>query len=150
VGSDQQAAREMVKRSGQMGVPVTILADQVIVGFNQPALRNAIALLRSSQTSSPTLKLGAQVAEAERILSQQNKPIRTGVVLGRVRPDSLAARAGLQEGDIIIRLNGKAIHNIDNLLTGLQAVVSLKVENSDLAFWRDDREIEGHLPVQFS
>jgi len=67
-----------------------------------------------------------------------------------VRPDSLAARAGLQEGDIIIRLNDKAIHNIDNLLTGLQAVASLKVENPDLTFWRDDRKIEGHLPVQFS
>ncbi|NWJ98427.1 MAG: PDZ domain-containing protein [Chloroflexi bacterium] len=67
-----------------------------------------------------------------------------------MRPDSLAARAGLQEGDIIIRLNDKAIHNIDNLLTGLQAVASLKVENPDLTFWRDDRKIEGHLPVQFS
>jgi glutaredoxin 3 len=38
VAADRDAAREMVKRSGQLGVPVIIIDDRVIVGFNQAQL----------------------------------------------------------------------------------------------------------------
>jgi glutaredoxin len=33
----------MIKKSGQMGVPVITVGDQVIVGFNQKALDEALA-----------------------------------------------------------------------------------------------------------
>ena len=35
VGADRDKAKEMVEKSGQMGVPVTIIDDEVVVGFNQ-------------------------------------------------------------------------------------------------------------------
>lgn len=35
VAIDREAAKEMVKRSGQMGVPVILVDEEVIVGFNQ-------------------------------------------------------------------------------------------------------------------
>ena len=35
VAEDQIKAKEMIDKSGQMGVPVIIINDQVIVGFNK-------------------------------------------------------------------------------------------------------------------
>ncbi len=35
VAADKSKAQEMIKKSGQMGVPVTIIGDVVVVGFNQ-------------------------------------------------------------------------------------------------------------------
>lgn len=48
VSTDQDKAREMIAKSGQMGVPVTVVEDegkeQVIVGFNETALDQAIGV----------------------------------------------------------------------------------------------------------
>ncbi|MCK5615715.1 glutaredoxin family protein [Candidatus Pacearchaeota archaeon] len=38
VGTDQARAQEMVEKSGQTGVPVIIVGDKVMVGFNKPEL----------------------------------------------------------------------------------------------------------------
>jgi len=38
VSVDRAAAREMVEKSGQMGVPQIIINDKVIVGFNRDAI----------------------------------------------------------------------------------------------------------------
>ncbi len=35
MAADKSKAQEMIKKSGQMGVPVTIIGDEVVVGFNQ-------------------------------------------------------------------------------------------------------------------
>jgi len=40
---DQTKAREMIKKSGQMGVPVIIVDEEIIIGFNQKALDEALA-----------------------------------------------------------------------------------------------------------
>ena len=42
VSSDQDAAREMIEKSGQTGVPVIEIDGQIIIGFNEPALRKAL------------------------------------------------------------------------------------------------------------
>ena len=42
VASDQAKAQEMVRKSGQMGVPVLDINGTVIVGFNQPAIERAL------------------------------------------------------------------------------------------------------------
>jgi len=38
VSVDREAAREMVEKSGQMGVPQIVIKDKVIVGFNRDAI----------------------------------------------------------------------------------------------------------------
>jgi len=39
VAEDREKAKEMIKKSGQMGVPVIIVGDnEVVVGFNQSLL----------------------------------------------------------------------------------------------------------------
>ncbi len=35
MAADRSKAQEMIKNSGQMGVPVTVIGDEVVVGFNQ-------------------------------------------------------------------------------------------------------------------
>ena len=42
VGEDDKAREEMIEKSGQMGVPVILVDDQVIVGFDEQALKKAL------------------------------------------------------------------------------------------------------------
>ena len=44
VQEDQEAAQEMIKKSGQMGVPVIDIDGTIIVGFNEQAIRKALKL----------------------------------------------------------------------------------------------------------
>lgn len=44
VGASEKAAREMVKKSKQQGVPVTLVKDTVIIGFDEAALRKELGL----------------------------------------------------------------------------------------------------------
>jgi glutaredoxin-like YruB-family protein len=38
VAQDRDAAKEMIQKSGQMGVPVIIIDSEIVVGFNQALL----------------------------------------------------------------------------------------------------------------
>jgi len=44
VAEDRQAAKEMVEKSGQMGVPVLDIKGTIIVGFNEPMIKEALGL----------------------------------------------------------------------------------------------------------
>jgi glutaredoxin len=44
VASDLEKRREMVEKSGQMGVPVIIIGDELIVGFNKPKIAQLLGL----------------------------------------------------------------------------------------------------------
>jgi glutaredoxin-like YruB-family protein len=44
VSSNKEAAKEMVEKSGQMGVPVIDVDGQIIVGFDKEALKKALNL----------------------------------------------------------------------------------------------------------
>jgi len=43
VSSDPKVANEMIKLSGQMGVPVIVVDGEVIIGFDQPEIERALA-----------------------------------------------------------------------------------------------------------
>jgi len=38
VAEDKDAVKELIQKSGQMGVPVILIDDEVVVGFNQTLL----------------------------------------------------------------------------------------------------------------
>lgn len=44
VAVDRAKAEEMVKKSGQMGVPVVDINGKIIVGFNKPEIDKALNL----------------------------------------------------------------------------------------------------------
>jgi len=44
VATDLEKRKEMVQKSGQMGVPVIIIENDLIVGFNQPQIAKLLGL----------------------------------------------------------------------------------------------------------
>jgi glutaredoxin 3 len=44
VGSDKAKADEMVKKSGQMGVPVLDIEGEIVVGFDKERIKGALGL----------------------------------------------------------------------------------------------------------
>ena len=44
VGKNVKAAREMISKSGQQGVPVIDIDGKIIVGFDERALRKALGI----------------------------------------------------------------------------------------------------------
>jgi len=42
VSADQEKAKEMIEKSGQMGVPVIEINGKIIVGFDQGAIEEAL------------------------------------------------------------------------------------------------------------
>ncbi len=94
----------MIRLSGQRGVPVITVDDDVVIGFDRRRLEE---LLAQKSTAKP--RLGAAVADAAPRLQSE------GAYVGRVKPDSPAARAGLGVGDVIVELNRQPIHNAVDL-----------------------------------
>jgi glutaredoxin-like YruB-family protein len=45
VAADPAAANEMVKKSGQMGVPVIEIGDEIVVGWNEAAIEDILKKL---------------------------------------------------------------------------------------------------------
>ena len=104
VSLDSSVAQELVNKTGQMGVPVTIIDGQTIVGFDRARLERAIG-----KRQRPSL--GASVADASKIMARQGAGITLGAYVGKVRLGSLAERLGLASGDIIIEVNMQRIAN---------------------------------------
>jgi S1-C subfamily serine protease len=94
VSEDRVAAVEMVRRTRQMGVPVIADTEEAIVGFDVPRLKRMAARHRSGGT------LGVAVADAT------DEP---GAKVGRVRPDTPAARCGVAVGDVIVEMSGRPV-----------------------------------------
>ena len=44
VASDMEKRKEMMEKSGQLGVPVILVDDQVVVGFNRSRLARLLGL----------------------------------------------------------------------------------------------------------
>ncbi len=44
VATDLERRKEMVEKSGQMGVPVVVIGDEMMVGFNEERLKEALGL----------------------------------------------------------------------------------------------------------
>ncbi|MFA5362260.1 MAG: glutaredoxin domain-containing protein [Candidatus Omnitrophota bacterium] len=44
VSNDRQKAEEMIKKSGQMGVPVLDIEGKIIVGFDKESIKQALGI----------------------------------------------------------------------------------------------------------
>jgi S1-C subfamily serine protease len=108
VSRDQYAAAEMVKRTGQTGVPVTLINGQLIIGYDQAKLEQEIGRIQKAS-------FGAAVADADKVTGQKGLPLTAGAYIGRIRPDSVAERLKLQVGDIIVEINKQRINSASDL-----------------------------------
>jgi glutaredoxin-like YruB-family protein len=118
VSQDPQAAAEMVRLSGQRGVPVVVMDGQVVVGFNRPRIDQLLA-----QRASYPPKLGAAIADAGRIAAKKGLQLPDGAYVGRVKPGSVADASGLRLGDVIVQLDGQAVrsdHDLERILANVR------------------------------
>jgi len=104
VSIDPSAAQELVSSTGQMGVPVTLINGQTIVGFDRVKLEQAL-----NQKHRPSF--GASVADASKITARQGTGLILGAYVGKTKPGSAAERSGLIPGDIITELNMQNVAN---------------------------------------
>ncbi|MGC8872834.1 MAG: glutaredoxin domain-containing protein [Chloroflexia bacterium] len=136
VSRDQAAAAEMVARSGQFGVPVIVVGDQVIVGFDRTRLERALARVAAQRP-----RLGARVA-ATRTLPGERWAV-DGAYVAHVLPGSPAEAAGLREGDIIVRLAGARVQGPDEIEQRLQEIAP--GQTAEIVWIREGKEMRGHL-----
>jgi glutaredoxin 3 len=111
VSRDSFDAEELVRSTGQMGVPVTIINGQVVVGFDRGRLEQLTTQTQTGQRPA----LGASIADASKITAKQGSGMIFGAYVDRIRPGSIAERIGLAPGDIITELNMKRIANAGDL-----------------------------------
>jgi len=131
VSRDRFAAQELVNKTGQMGVPVTIIDGQTIIGFDRGRLEQAVSQQRPS--------FGAAVADASKITVRMDSGITLGAYVGSVRPGSVAERIGLAQGDIITEVNMQRIANADDLERAISTLT--KGSHVSLIFVRGNREL---------
>lgn len=103
VSVDRAAAQEMVRRSGQRGVPVITIGDEVVVGFDRSRLARIAARLTASAGGRP--RLGLMV---------RDNPAG-GLLVGGVRPGSPAERAGFRPGDLLEAAGGQPVRSVADL-----------------------------------
>jgi glutaredoxin-like YruB-family protein len=134
VSRDPQAAVEMVRISGQRGVPVVVIDGQVVLGANMSLIEQLLA-----QRDGHPPRLGVAIADAGRIAAKKGIQLSSGAYVGRVHPNSAAAIAGVRVGDVIVQLAGQPVrtdgdvHQIGAGLHHGQVV--------DLLIWRNGQTI---------
>lgn len=140
VSRDPQRAEEMVRLSGQRGVPVVLIDDQVVVGFNRPQIDQLLG-----RRETPRLMLGIAIADARRIATKKGLQLPDGAYVGRVNLGSVAARASLRQGDVIVQLAGQAVRtdrDVDRIMADVRPGQVV-----DLLLWRSGQTIT--TTVQF-
>jgi len=102
--ADPTAADELVRRSGQMGVPVIVAGDEVIVGFDRPRLERLAERFRGRSAEALRPRLGLRVKDAP-----------AGAEVAVVHTGSLAERAGVRVGDIVEAIDDQPVRSADDL-----------------------------------
>ncbi len=134
----------MVRRSGQQGVPVTVIGDHVVVGFDKPRLERILASMPGAQTAPAGRKsLGAKVADASRY-AMPGGTASQGAYVGGVNPGSPAEAAGLKAGDVIVAVGNKPVRSVDDLS---RALSHLDANSATLSVARGSNR--RHVTVQF-
>jgi serine protease Do len=83
------------------------------------------ALVRGDAPTRPRLGVALAPPRASRRLrAAVGLPEREGLLVRGVEPDSAAANAGLERGDLLVAAGGRALHGFDDLFDALEAAES--------------------------
>ncbi len=134
VSQDPYRATEMVRVSGQQGVPVSIVDGQVVLGADISRINQILA-----QRAQRAPRLGIAIADAQQIATKKGIQLPDGAYVGRVNAASPAALAGLHTGDVIVQLAGRPIRTDQDVH---QASTDLHYDQTvDLVAWRNGQTI---------
>ncbi len=127
VSSDPVAMQHMVRISGQRHVPVIVKGNQVIIGLDLARLGRLFP-----RNKRPKIRLGVSITDVK---ATDKHP--EGVYVGGVRAGSLAERAGVKKGDIIIELAQHPIKKTSDIHTIMSDV--LTGDPVAITVWRSGR-----------
>lgn len=92
VGLSQDAAEEMVKLSGQYGVPVIRVDDEIIIGFDQTRLQNLVTK-EQKETAYDVVIIGAGPAGLTAAVYCARKKLKTLIISENIGGQALASWA---------------------------------------------------------
>jgi S1-C subfamily serine protease len=111
----------MVNLTGQMGVPVIVIGEEIIVGFDRGRIQSLIEAGKESGDGKQ-IRFGLSVADAQKIAPQAGAMTVTGAIIGGVLPGFLGDKAGLKAGDIITGIGGRNITGAADMEHALEGV----------------------------
>jgi glutaredoxin len=117
VSQDRAAAQELMRKTGQMAVPVITINGETIIGFDRARLEQALSRQPGQRPS-----FGASIADASKITGRQGSVITFGAYVGSVKAGSIAERMGLTQGDIVTEVNMQNVakaSDLESVLSGL-------------------------------
>lgn len=135
VSRDRAAADEMVRLTGQGGVPVIVVGGEVVIGFNRARLEQ----LLTAPGSGCRPRVGLRVANASRYSEHQ------GAYVGEVEGGSSAERAGLRQGDVIVSIDSNRIGgaaDLEQVIAAIRAGTRLVV-----VFIRGERAMQTQMAL---
>ena len=141
VSRDRVAAEEMVRLTGQMGVPVIVVNDEAIIGFDRARLQ---ALLSKGNGRKPP-RLGLKVTDASTIKRKPGEPPLLGAVVGAVAPFAPGERAGIRVGDIVTSINRKRINNTVELEESIRTLSP--GTRVPITYYRGEQAIKSELTL---
>ena len=130
-----------------IGINTAIIPTAQGICFAVPihtAQRVALTLLREGEVRRAFLGVGGQTVPLPRLVVRAHEIAGDSAVLVlQVEPSSPAARAGLEQGDLIVELDGKRVETVDDLHRILvETMIGFK---TSVAILRRNHKIE--LPV---
>lgn len=141
VSRDRASAEEMVRLTGQMGVPVIVVDGEAVIGFDRARLQ---ALLARGNSRKPP-RLGLRVTNAGNVVRKPGEPPVFGALVGSVAPSSVSERARIKAGDIITSINNRRINSAAELE---QVVGTLTSGNHvPVTFYRNEQAIKSEIVI---
>lgn len=129
VSENALAMEEMARLSKQRHVPVIVIDDEVMVGFDMARLRQTLPLQERARVA-----LGVSIANAK---ETDRHP--AGAFVGSVNPGSLAERAGVKKGDIIIEMVQRPVASTSDVHQMISQIVP--GDPIPLTVWRAGRTL---------
>jgi glutaredoxin len=73
VGKDLEKRKEMIEKSGQMGVPVIMVGDEMVVGFNKPRLESLLNISCALKAIIPPNRIEISPLNSRPILNPKTR-----------------------------------------------------------------------------
>jgi membrane-associated protease RseP (regulator of RpoE activity) len=122
---------EMMKRFWLIVLPVVAISLFASLAYTKPQPDREQHALDAVLAGPGGYRLGVVLSEISPHLRDDLK-IDSGVMIEEVMPDSPAKKAGIQDGDIILKIDGKPVESASDIRQALRSMDSAKAVQLDI------------------